>query len=283
MKTHMSKKRSKNNKLSVQELKRYSRNLLIKEWGGVKGQLKLKNSAVLVAGAGGSGSSLLYYLAAAGIGTIKICDGDKVALDNLNRQIIHNDGRIGVNKAVSARKTLADFNKDIKIVAYPRYLDEKNIKELAKDCGLICCAADERDDRAAMKAINRYSFENQVPVVWAGGFYMGGFLTFIQPPETPCIECLLARNDAAIEAIKKGIMEKAADDIIPEKGPNPIVGAAAGVAGALQAMEAIKYLVGFGKNLKGNLLLFQMGDSMNFNTHDMSAVRRADCPYCGNQ
>jgi adenylyltransferase/sulfurtransferase len=241
------------------------------------------NAAVLVAGAGGSGSPLLYYLAAAGVGTIKICDGDKVSLDNLNRQILHGDKRIGINKAVSARKTLADFNKDIKIIAYPRYLDEKNIKELARDCGLICCAADERENRLAMKAINHYSFANRIPVVWAGGFYMGGFITFIQPPETPCMECLLARNDAAIEAIRKGLMAKKEDEFIPEKGPNPIVGAAAGIAGALQAMEAIKYLVGFGKNLKGNLLLFQTGDIINFNTHDMSAVRRADCPYCGNQ
>jgi len=97
------------------------------------------------------------------------------------------------------------------------------------------------------------------------------------------MECLLARNDAAIEATRKGLVAKKEDEFIPENGPNPIIGAAAGVAGAIQAMEAIKYLVGFGRNLKGNILLFQMGDLMNFNTYDMSSVRRENCPYCKNQ
>lgn len=256
--------------------------MLIKEWGGEEGQLKLKNSSVLVVGAGGSGSSLLYYLAAAGVGKIKICDGDKVSLDNLNRQIIHNDKRIGMNKARSAGRTLSEFNSDIEIVVYPQYLHYDNIEKAAEGCRLICCAADERRDRMAMKVINRFSFEKKIPVAWAGGVYMGGFLSFIEPPSTPCMECFLAGSDAAVKAIREGRIPKPADVVLPSGGPNPIVGAAAGAAGAMQAMEAIKYLVGFGTNLRNVMLIFQMGgNGVVFNQYDIRGFRQANCPYCG--
>jgi len=268
-------------KLTAHERMRYSRNMLIGEWNGKTGQLKLKDSTVLVVGAGGSGSSLLYYLAAGGVGTIKVCDGDKVNLDNLNRQIIHDENRIGINKARSAKTTLTRFNSDIKIIAYPNYLNADNVKELAADCNIICCAADERKDRLAMKLVNRFSFENRIPVAWAGGVYMGGFVTFMEPPATPCMECFIAHSDAAIKAMQEGLIPATEDSVLPSQGPNPIVGAAAGVAGALQAMETIKYLVGIGTNLRNKLLLFQMKSAVVFNQYEMTKIRRPDCPYCG--
>lgn len=269
-------------KLSARELKRYSRNMLIKEWGGEKGQIKLKSSTVLVAGAGGSGSSLLYYLAAAGVGTIRVADGDKVAMDNLNRQILHDEKRIGMNKAESAKVALSRLNSDIKIVPHPYYVTHKNIGELAKGCDIICCAADERNNHAGMKAINRFSYESGIPISWAGGVYMGGFATFIQPPKTICIECYLTTAYETAKAIKDGKI-KVAETILPMvEPPNPIVGAAAGMAGALQAMETIKYLVGIDKNLLNVLLFFQIGGKgATFQQFDITKMKRPGCPYCG--
>ncbi len=109
---------------------------------------------------------------------------------------------------------------------------------------------------------------------------MGGFATFLNPPQTPCMECLLAFSDETVGMIKDGKIEKPEDVAKPKEGPNPIVGAAAGTAGSIQAMETIKFLVGFGKNLVNQMLLFQMGDEIFFNTYDISNNRVAGCPYC---
>jgi adenylyltransferase/sulfurtransferase len=277
----MTKKRNAQDGLSKEELSFYARQMLIEEWRGASGQLALKRSSVLVVGAGGSGSPLLYYLAAAGIGRIRICDGDKVELTNLNRQILHNIGRIGKNKAASAKATLSELNRNIEIEAIDANLDERNCDELAAGCDIICCAADDRTKHKTYSTLNEYSHRNQTPIAWAGGYYMGGFATFILPPLTPCMDCFLARNDADIEAVKKGL-KKIPDEAgrLPA-GANPIVGAAAGMAGSIQAMEVIKYLVGIGDNLRGRMLLFQMRKGVAFVEHDMEQMRRPGCKFCG--
>ncbi|MBT3181414.1 MAG: HesA/MoeB/ThiF family protein [Deltaproteobacteria bacterium] len=266
--------------LSDRERQRYARNLLIKEWSGEKKQLLLKNSKVLVVGAGGSGSPLLYYLTTAGVGTIIIADGDVLDISNLNRQILHNEEKVGKNKALSAQSTLTKLNSDISIVAHPYHVTDENIAEYADDCDLICCAADERNNRSAYKVLNRFSKDTQTPLSWAGGCYMGGFVTFIQPPTTPCMECFLKYSDESVQLIRDGKVERTKDMAKLTDGPNPVLGAATGVAGSMQAMEAIKYLAGFGKNLWNKMLLFQMGDEMCFNTYDISKHRKDECPYC---
>lgn len=273
-------------KLSRREASRYRRQMLVREWNREEGQLKLKGSKVLVVGAGGSGSSLLYYLVAAGIGTIKICDGDKVELTNLNRQILHDETRIGKNKARSAAQTLRKLNSDIEIVVVPHHLTPDNIEEMANDCDVICCAADSHD---AMRLLGHYSCTSGIPVVWAGGFYMGGFLTLVQPPQTPCIECMLSIFDNFIEEYKQNRVQVADREqfevCLQEKdAPNPIVGAAAGAAGALQAFETIKYLLGFGTNLRSIMLKLELGGMyMTLNLYDINGLRRKECPSCGGQ
>ncbi len=274
-------KKTVHDALTEREKERYARNIIIREWGGEQGQLKLKRSIVLVVGAGGSGSSLLYYLAAAGVGTIRICDADSVTLGNLNRQILYNEHSIGKNKAKEASRVITNLNSDIIVEAYAEHLNSENISRLTAGCDLICCAA---DDKQTMRLLGRYSKENEIPIVWAGGYYMGGFLTFIEPPVTPCIDCVLDALEKTEADMKAGKIPMRQDVTFEVEGANPIIGAAAGAAGSLQAIEAIKYLVGFGGNLLGVMLEFQSGGmGMKFNQVDIDSLRKKDCPICGSQ
>jgi len=276
-------KKKESGSLSDGEIKRYSRNMLIEGWNGKEGQQKLKDATVLVVGAGGSGSPLLYYLAAAGVGKIRVCDGDTVDLSNLNRQILHADSRIGLNKAESAKKTLESFNSDIEIFSLAENLSFENVDEVVGDADVICCAADDRNGREAYKILDRYASEKYVPISWAGGINLGGFLTFVLPPETPCMECFLAHSDKTIEAIRSGEAKQTDDSFISPGGPNPIVGAAAGIAGSMQALETVKLIVGMGTTLFGRVLIFQMDKEIAFTQYDIDEVRREGCPYCARQ
>jgi len=264
--------------LSERERERYGRNMIVKEWGGDEGQLALKRSTVLVVGAGGSGSSLLYYLAAAGVGTIRICDGDTVSRGNLNRQILYAEGSIGRKKAKEAARVLGRLNPDIVVKPYPEKLDGENADGLMKDAQIVCCAVDDRD---AMRTIGTQAVKHRIPVTWAGGYYMGGFLTFVQPPVTPCMECMIEILNKCEAAIKSGEVPLRSDITLEVGGENPIVGAAAGTAGAMQAMETIKHLVGFGGSYLGIMVEFQMGGvGMRFNQYDIDQMRRKGCPFC---
>lgn len=255
--------------LSKFEMKRYSRNMLIAEWRGVEGQKVLKDSKVLVVGAGGSGSALLYYLAAAGIGEIRLCDGDRVEPTNLNRQILHNERRMGVNKARSARTTLRQLNSNIKIVAYERNLDEANVEKFADGCDVICCAADNRDGGETYRVLDRYSFKKKISICFAGGIHMGGFVTMIGPPKTPCIGCMVDHYDRVVNVN------------LQHEGPNPIVGAAAGMAGALQALETIKFLLHIGDLPWGKMFCFQTVKGIDTYEIPLEPSRKSSCALCG--
>lgn len=267
-------------KLTPEECERYSRQMLVKEWMGEKGQLALSRSKVLVVGAGGSGSSLLYYLAAAGVGEIVICDGDDVDLSNLNRQILHASDRIGMNKAASAGETLAALNPCVKIHAHATRLKSDNIEKLAAGCDLICCAADNSDNGETYRVIEEYAFSERVPISWGGGYYTGGFLTFIEPGVSPCISCFMEHFDKSNEELRQGRVALPDNAAIHDEGPNPIVGAAAGMAGSMQALEVIKHLVGFGTGLSDKLLIFQFRVGANFTMYDSSEFRRRGCKLC---
>jgi len=267
--------------LSERDRERYKRNIIVREWRGEEGQLKLKRSKVLVAGAGGSGSALLYYLAAAGVGTIRVCDGDRVTLGNLNRQILYGDGSIGKVKAKEAKRALERLNPDIAIEAHPKHIDEGSIDSLIDGCDIVCCAV---DDKKAMRLLGRKAFEKGIPLVWAGGYYMGGFLSFVNPPVTPCLECILEIIDTAEQRVRDGKLPMREDITLEVEGQNPVVGAAAGAAGAMQAMEAIKHLVGFGGSYLGVLLEFQMGGmGFEFRQVDIDHLRRKGCSICNPQ
>lgn len=241
--------------LSEQELKRYNRQMLMEGWGE-ETQRRLKGASVFIAGAGGLGSPVSIYLAVAGVGHIRICDYDSPDWSNLNRQILHNHNRIGTNKAVSAAQTLRELNPDITVTAFTDKIVEENVDELVGESDIVL---DCMDNFPTRYLLNASAMRKRIPLVFGSIWGMEGRLSFIQPPETPCLEC-----------------------IFPEAPPSevfPVVGATPGVIGSLQAMEALKYLSGCGKNLKGKLLVW---DGVNTEFRNLRAYKDPQCPACGN-
>jgi adenylyltransferase/sulfurtransferase len=233
---------------------RYARQMLIDGWGE-EGQKKLKNSTVFIAGAGGLGSPVSIYLAVAGIGKIIICDFDSVEVTNLNRQILHSHTRIGINKALSAKITLTAINPDIEVIPITSKITAENAFELVGDSHIIMDCMDNLETRYIL---NEVAIKKGIPLVFGAIYGIQGMLSFIQPPETPCLKCLFPEA--------------------PPKETFPVVGATPGVIGALQALEAIKYLVGIGKLLKNKLLVWD-GMSCDFKT--FKARKDPSCLVCG--
>jgi adenylyltransferase/sulfurtransferase len=232
---------------------RYNRQMMLESWGDA-GQRRIKNSSVFIAGAGGLGSPVAMYLAAAGVGELRICDSDTVEPSNLNRQILHSDSRVGQVKAFSAARTLREINPSICVETYPEYLDQDNEERIIGQPSLI---VDCLDNYATRYLLNEYCFHHNIPLVHAALWGLMGQLTFIHPPETPCLRCLFPEA--------------------PPKSVFPVLGATAGVLGTLQAMETLKYLAGIGETLKGRLLLFD-GEDMSFT--NLCVNRLPDCPVC---
>jgi adenylyltransferase/sulfurtransferase len=228
--------------------------MMLREWGEA-GQKKLKAARVFIAGAGGLGSPAAIYLAAAGVGEIRICDADTVELSNLNRQILHPNERIGQSKALSAEKTLTALNPTIKIVPFAEYLDESNIDRIAGQPDIVVDCLDNYETRYLL---NRYCLAHHIPLVHGAIWGMSGQVSFLQPPDTPCLRCL-----------------------VPEPPPGetfPVVGATSGIIGSIQALETLKFLTGIGDLLKGKLLLFD-GEEMFFT--EVKVERKPGCPACG--
>jgi molybdopterin-synthase adenylyltransferase len=241
--------------LSKHELQFYSRQLGIASWG-VTAQEKLKNSKVFVAGTGGLGSPVLYYLAAAGVGTLQLCDYDTIEITNLNRQILHQYERIGELKVESARKTLSGLNPFITVIPISTKLTPKNAVRLIGDSQLIIDCLDNFETR---HQLNRVSVQRRIPMIHAGVAEFRGQITFLHPPETPCLACFM--------------------DLKSPRKKVQVPGATPGVLGSLQAIEAIKYLAGFNPSLK-NKLMFWDGLSMKFET--ITIRRNPNCKVCKN-
>ena len=240
--------------LTERELMRYHRQMLIGGWGE-EGQRRLKASRVFVAGAGGLGSPASIYLAVAGVGQLRLCDFDSPELSNLNRQILHNDSRIGTNKAISGEMTLRSLNPDIEIEALPARIEEGNVDELVGEAHVIVDCMDNFPTRYLLNACAR---RKGIPFVHGSIWGLEGKLSFIQSPETACLECIFP--------------------VPPPRAVFPVLGATPGVIGCLQAMETLKYLTGVGENLKGRMLIWD-GTDMEFFT--CLAVKRPGCPVCG--
>ncbi len=240
--------------LSSDELKRYARQMMMDGWGEAT-QEKLKSSRVFIAGAGGLGSPVSIYLTVAGVGHIAICDFDSPDLTNLNRQILHDHTRINVNKAVSAKMTLEKLNPHAEITALTDRIGADNADRLVGDADII---VDCMDNFPTRYVLNDCAIRKRIPMVYGALWGMDGNLSFIQPPGTPCLRC---------------VFEEA-----PPKEVFPVLGTTPGVIGALQALEAIKYLTGIGTNLKGRMLVWD-GGAASFQT--VRLHKDPDCPSCG--
>jgi len=240
--------------LTQDELKRYNRQIILQGWGD-DAQLRINESTVFIAGAGGLGSAASLYLAAAGIARLRICDDGEVELSNLNRQIIHTNESQGTEKVLSAAKRIAALNPHVQTVPLNSRIDDRSISDLAADSDIIVDCMDNFETRYVL---NRYAVQRGIPMVHAGVYGMAGQITFIESPVTPCLQC-----------------------IFPEAPPPevfPVVGATVGVIGSLEALEVLKYLTGTGEVLKGRLLLFE-GDIMKF--EELPLEKNPSCSVCG--
>jgi adenylyltransferase/sulfurtransferase len=238
--------------LTEQELIRYSRQIIMPDWGE-KGQEKLKQSKVVVAGSGGLGSSVLIYLAAAGVGKIRIIDKDTVELSNLNRQILHPHQNIDAKKVESARERLESLNPDITIEPIHADISENNVSDLVEDYPII----DATDNLETRFLLNRVAVKNNLPLFHGAVYGFDGRVTTIIPGRTACMKCLY-------------------QEVIP--GQPPIAGVTAGVVGCLQATEAIKYFLGIGDLLINRLLIFE-GLSLKF--QELKLKKNPGCTECG--
>ena len=231
--------------LSSDEIERYARHLVLHEVGG-PGQNKLKNTRVLVVGAGGLGAPLLYYLAAAGIGTIGIIDHDMVSLSNLQRQIIHTTARVGLPKTSSARETMQGLNPHVQVVEHPYRLTTDNALEIIAGYDIVADGCDNFPTRYLVS--DACYFAKKTLVTAAVGQFDGQLSTF-KPHETspegtpwPTYRCLMG------ELPPRGLF--------PACEEAGILGALPGILGSMQAMEVIKEILDIGDSLAGRLLMY---------------------------
>ncbi len=231
--------------LTPEEIERYKRHLVLREVGG-QGQQKLKAARVLVVGAGGLGSPMLLYLAAAGIGTIGVIDDDVVSLDNLQRQVVHETAAVGRPKVESARETIGRINPHVEVVCHNERLTAANALEII---GRYDIVADGSDNFATRYLVNDACYFAKRPLVFAALGPFDGYLTTFKPFEKgadgnplPSYRCVFP------EAPPPGTVANCA-----EVG---VLGVVAGVIGTLQAMEVIKELIGIGQSLAGRLLIY---------------------------
>jgi len=239
--------------LSSQEAIRYKRQIVIPAFGE-EGQRQLKRASIFIAGLGGLGAVSAYYLAAAGVGRLKIMDKDHVELENLNRQILHSTSGIGLLKADSAQKRLAELNPEIKVETHAVKING-NIAEVSAGADLII---DCLDNIEARYILNDYSLKTLTPIVHGGINGYAGQISFISPPETVCLRCIFP------EPFKTD-------------GPIPVIGASAGIIGSMQAMEAVKYLTGSGDLLKNKLLII---DGFTWEIADLNLEKNPECKAC---
>lgn len=245
-----------------EQIERYSRHIILPEVGG-EGQAKLLASRVFMIGAGGLGSPVAYYLAAAGIGTLGIADADAVDLSNLQRQIIHNQDRVGMPKVESARETIQALNPDVKVVAYPYRVDEDNLREIIRDYDLVVDGCDNFPTRFL---VNDACFLEKKPLVSGAMFRFEGQVATFKPhadKDGPCYRCLYPEPPPA--------------GLVPSCSEAGILGALAGAVGTIQAVEVIKELLGIGESLSGRLLTF---DALRMEWRKLKLHKDPSCPLC---
>ncbi|HET9543506.1 MAG TPA: molybdopterin-synthase adenylyltransferase MoeB [Acidimicrobiales bacterium] len=245
--------------LSPEQRNRYQRHLLLPEVG-VEGQQKLLGARVLLLGAGGLGSPAALYLAAAGVGTLGIIDMDVVDESNLQRQILHNMDRIGERKVDSAKKTLTAINPDVDVVTYDMRLDAGNVVALLSQFDVVIDGADNFPSRYLL---NDASLKTDTPVVHGSIFRFEGQATVFKPFDGPCYRCMIPEPPPA--------------ELAPSCAEAGVLGVLPGIIGSIQALEAIKLILGIGDDLSGRLLAY---DSLEQSFRTFKVNRDPECPAC---
>jgi len=245
--------------LSAEQIKRYSRHLMLPEVGEV-GQGKLLDSKVLFLGAGGLGSPSALYLAAAGVGTIGMVDDDVVDESNLQRQVLHNIERLGMPKVESARKTLQLLNPDVKVIAHQTRLSSENVLDIISGYDVIVDGADNFPTRYLL---NDAALKVGKPVIHASIYRFEGQVTTFLPHDGPCYRCLYP--DPPPPGMAPSCQEAGVLGVLP------------GIVGTLQAIEAIKVILGIGKNLSGRLLVL---DALGSKFRTLKLRKDPQCRVC---
>jgi molybdopterin/thiamine biosynthesis adenylyltransferase/rhodanese-related sulfurtransferase len=246
--------------LSEEQSRRYGRQLLLPEVG-IEGQRRLLAARVLVVGVGGLGSPVAIYLAAAGVGTIGLVDDDVVEVSNLHRQVLHTSERVGEPKTASARAALEALNPGISVVEHPERLTAENAERLLSGYEVIVDGSDQFETRYA---INDAAVRLRKPVVHASVYRWEAEVTTLVPFEGPCYRCLHPSPPPDAEAQSCAVAG--------------VMGTVPGLAGTLQANEAIKLILHAGEPLVGRLLLV---DARSGEIRTIHAQRDPDCPACG--
>ncbi len=248
--------------LTDRQFERYARHLILDEVGE-EGQAKLMSSRVLVVGAGGLGSPILMYLAAAGVGVLGVIDDDRVELSNLQRQIVHTDDRVGENKVESAIDTLAGINPEVRVIPHNMRLTAQNALELVGGYDLV---ADGSDNFPTRYLVNDACYLTKRTLVTGALLrFEGQVATFkAHDGKSPCYRCLFRDPPPA--------------GLVPRCEEAGILGSVAGVIGTLQATEVLKELLGLGESLAGQFLIY---DALDATTRKIRVKRDPACPLCG--
>ncbi|MCG9692822.1 molybdopterin-synthase adenylyltransferase MoeB [Vibrio sp. Isolate22] len=246
--------------LSDAEMLRYNRQIILKQFD-FEGQEALKQSSILVLGAGGLGCASAQYLATAGIGKLTLIDDDIVELSNLQRQVLHTDADIGKKKVVSAAESLQVLNPHLRVETVDHRLDDEALAKLIEAHSLVLDASDNVETR---NQLNRLCYESKTPLVSGAAIRMEGQISVFtyQEENAPCYQCLSALfGNAALSCVEAGVMA-------------PVVG----MVGAAQALEAIKVIAKFGQPKQGKLLIL---DAMSHSWREMNLMKMPGCSVCG--
>ena len=239
--------------LTSDEMERYDRQIMIRGIGE-GGQEKLKQAKVIIAGSGGLGSPVSIYLVAAGVGTIRIVDNDRVELSNLNRQILHWDKDIGRSKVNSAVEKLSQLNQSVKIEAVEETISEDNVSQLVAGFDII---VDAMDNLPARYSLNKAAIENHIPFIHGAVHGFEGRVMTIIPGKTACLGCVYRGT--------------------PPQEKSRVIGVAPAVIGCIQATEVIKYIIGIGKLLTNRLMVY---DGLNMKFTEFALKRDLNCAHC---
>ena len=244
-----------------EQVQRYSRHIILNDVGG-KGQQKIREAKVLVIGAGGLGSPAALYLAAAGVGTLGLADGDVVDLSNLQRQILHTTNSIGKPKVESGQTMLSALNPDVNLTLYTEHVNASSISSLIQNYDIVLDGSDNFSTRFLM---NDACFFEKKTLISGSIFRFEGQLATIKPHEGyPCYRCLYPEPPPA--------------GLVPNCQEAGVLGVLAGTIGVLQANEAIKEILGIGESLANRLLLY---DALDMTFRNVKRPKAPDCPLCG--